>query len=139
MTRPLSRSKKSSASPASAPPPAHSGRAARGATPPTRYAAAVCGDGRVLTISQMCGRRLIREIDPLSSQGRSLLAAGQVTLFYDDGRRVQTAPIDDVLGCMESDTRVRRDAYPHLSEWTSHHDRVLKSIVRMKRRLDPHH
>jgi len=106
---------------------------------PARYAAAVCGDGRVLTITQTCGRRLIREIDPLSSHGRSLLAAGQVTLFYDDGRRVQTAPIDDVLGHMESAARVRRDAYPHVSEWTSHHDQVVKSIVRMKRRLDPQH
>ena len=116
-------------------------RASRSASSPTpdRYAAAVCGDGRVLTITQMCGRRLVREIDPLSSRGRSLLAAGRVTLFYDDGRLVKNAPIHDVLGRMESAARVRRDAYPDLSEWTSHHDQVLDSIVRMKRRLEPHH
>lgn len=109
------------------------------ARPTKRYTAAVCGDGTILPITESLGRRHLREIDPLSSQGRDLLRRGRVTLCYEDGSRVETAPIQEVLDRMLSLTRRRRDTHPELQRWTRHHDRVLRSINRMKTRLKPSH
>src|SRR2546426_6023171 len=112
-------------------------RAQAAAVPEKRHSAAVLGDGRILPIIETLGRRVLREIDPLSSEGRSLLDAGRVTLWYDDGARVETAPIQQVLDRLRSAVRVRRDAYPKVPRWTAHHDKLLKSIGRMKRSLKP--
>lgn len=102
-----------------------------------RYRAAVLGDGSVLPIVETIGRRQIREIDPVSSEGRSLLSGGHVTLWYEDGARTDTLPIDDVLDRLLDLTARRRDALPHLKSWTSPHDRTLKSIRRMRKILAP--
>lgn len=103
------------------------------------HSAAVLGDGTILPIVEKLGRRVLREIDPLSSEGRSLLDSGRVTLWYDDGASVETAPIQQVLDHLRSAVLVRRDAYPKVPRWTDHHDQVLKSIGRMKRTLKPRH
>ena len=102
-----------------------------------RYEAGICGDGRVLPILERLGRRHLREIDPTSSEGRWLLAEGKVTLWFDDGTRSQTAPIDRVLDQILSATKSRRDANPGLPGWTSHHEQVLKSLYRVRRSLRP--
>ena len=97
----------------------------------------VLGDGSVLPIIETLGRRVIREIDPMSVEGRTLLGEGQVALWSDDGARVEVAPIQQVLDRMRTAVREKREAYPDLPAWTSHHDQVLKSIGRMKRTLKP--
>ncbi len=113
------------------------GRAAGGAS--ARYTAAVCGDGRVLPIVERLGRRQVREIDPLSSRGRELLASGSVTLLYDGGERAEALAIDALLERLCERARGRRDAYPGLAQWTTHHDGVLRSLARMRRRLKSGH
>src|SRR5438093_2853868 len=105
--------------------------------PGKRHSAAVLGDGRILPIVEKLGRRVLREIDPLSPEGRSLLDSGRVTLWYDDGACVDTAPIQEVLDRLRSVVLRRRDAYPKVPRWTAHHDQILKSIRRMKRTLKP--
>ena len=108
-------------------------------SPQKRYTAAICGDGTILPIAESLGRRHLRDIDPLSSQGRILLLAGRVTLCYEDGNRVEAAPIQEVLDRMLSVTQQRRDVYPDLQRWTRHHDLVLRSINRMKSKLKTSH
>jgi hypothetical protein len=105
--------------------------------PEKRHRAAVLGDGKVFPIVETLGRRVLREIDPLSSEGRSLLDAGKVTLWFDDGARAEMAPIQVVLDKLQSAVRQRRDVYPEMPRWTAHHDQLLKSIGRMKRTLKP--
>ena len=51
------------------------------------YTAVVTGDGRVLPIVESLGRRLLREIDADSPEGRRLLAEGRVMLWADEGGR----------------------------------------------------
>ncbi|HKY31315.1 MAG TPA: hypothetical protein VJV23_02180 [Candidatus Polarisedimenticolia bacterium] len=98
-----------------------------------RYSAAVLGDGRVLPIHETLGRRHLRDIEPLSAEGRRLLSAGRVTLWYEDGSRAEAAPIRDVLDRIASRAAERRGDYPQVQAWTDHHDRVLRSIGRMKK------
>src|SRR5678816_1344714 len=100
--------------------------------PVKQHRAAVLGDGKVFPIVETIGRRVLREIDPLSAEGRSLLDAGRVTLWFDDGARAETAPIQKILDELQSTVRQRRDAYPGMPRWTDHHDQLLKSIGRMK-------
>ena len=100
-----------------------------------RYVAAVCGDGRITPITETLGRRLIREIDPLSHDGRALLIGGRVTLFYDDGARVERAAIGTILDRMLETARLKRAEFPEIPQWTAHHDHLLESLTRMKRRL----
>lgn len=102
-----------------------------------KYTAAVCGDGRIMPIVETLGRRQLREIDPLSVEGRDLLMSGDVTLCTDDGARVETAPIGDVLARLRTTTQVRRNAYPELPRWTQHHDLLLRNIRRMQRAFKP--
>jgi len=61
------------------------------------HTALVCGDGRVLPIVESVGRRVLREIDSESAEGRALLSSGKVALWYDDGRRFMRAPLKSVL------------------------------------------
>jgi len=103
------------------------------------YSTAILGDGRILPIVETMGRRLIREIDPMSAEGRNLLDTGMVTLWFDDGASVMTAPIQQVLARIQTSVRQRRDAYPGISRWTAHHDEVLRSIGRVKRTLRSRH
>ena len=107
---------------------------------PTRkkYVAAVRGDGRVMPITEMLGRRRLREIDPLTTTGRRLLASGRVTLCYGNGR-IERATIQDVLDRLLSITAQRRAAHPDLQPWASHHDRILESIERERNRLKAAH
>ncbi|HYR69212.1 MAG TPA: hypothetical protein VER77_04970, partial [Candidatus Dormibacteraeota bacterium] len=59
-----------------------------------RYTAIVCGDGRILPITETIGRRVLREIKPEGREGRKLLASGSVTLWTTDGRRYRNHPVD---------------------------------------------
>lgn len=111
--------------------------ATRGTLPEVEYSAAVCGDGRVLPITATIGRRLVAEIDPFSHEGRELLTTGVVTLYYDDGARAEKAPIQEILDHLISRVKSRRDAHPKLPGWAAHHDRVLRSIGRMRKTLKP--
>jgi len=104
-----------------------------------RYSTAVLGDGRILPIVETLGRRLIREIDPVSVEGRSLLDSGRVTLWFNDGASVRMAPIQQVLDQIHSEARRRREAYPGMPSWTAHHDKVLKSIGRAQRTYKSRH
>ena len=104
---------------------------------PLKRTAMVLGDGRVLPIVETLGRRVIREIDPLSADGRRLLAEGLVTLCWEDGLRSETRPVVDVLDTIQSRTRSLRDSGPGTPGWTVHHNRVIRSIGRMKRILRP--
>lgn len=121
--------------------PACTGAASRNGRAPDdptrRYQAAVLGDGRITPITETLGRRQIREIDPLSIEGRQLLAAGRVTLWFDNGARVETRPIHDVLEALDAATRARRRACPRLRSWTVPHDRILERIGQMKKILKP--
>lgn len=103
-----------------------------------RYVAAVCGDGRVMPITEMLGRRRLREIDPHSTTGRRLLSSGRVTLCFENGR-IERAPIEDVLDRLASIARGSRAAHPDLQPWASHHDRVLSAIARVRDRLKARH
>lgn len=53
------------------------------------YTAVVTGNGRVLPIVETVGRRVLREIDPESMEGRRLLAQGRVELWSDGGGRAR--------------------------------------------------
>ena len=97
----------------------------------------VLGDGRILPIIESLGRRQIREIDPLTVEGRRLLNDGRVRLCWEDGRRVDAMPVKDLLDRLLAETRTRQDSVPAGSvAWTLHHDRMLRRIGRMKRLLD---
>jgi len=104
---------------------------------PLTHTAMVLGDGRIMPIVETLGRRMIREIDPLSSDGRRLLADGRVALCWEDGLRFATRPVVDVLETLQSSARSRRDSGPAVPGWTVHHNRVIRSIGRMKRILRP--
>ena len=99
------------------------------------YRAAVMGDGTVTPITERIGVRVIRQIEPLSAEGRALLSAGRVTLWHDDGARAEARPIGEVLDRLLLETRRLRAAHPRISGWTSHHDRVLRRIGRMRKAL----
>lgn len=58
-----------------------------------RYSALVCGDGRVLPIIERVGRRVIREIDPSSREGRRLLEERKVSLQSATRGSEPTGPI----------------------------------------------
>lgn len=98
-----------------------------------RYRAAVMGDGTVTPITERIGVRLIRQIEPLSAEGRALLSAGRVMLWHEDGARAEAMPIGEVLDRLVDETRRLRAAHPRVSGWTSHHDRVLRRIGRMRK------
>jgi hypothetical protein len=102
---------------------------------PRKYHAAVLGDGQVMPIMETLGRRLLREIDPLSREGRALLGSGCVDLWHDDGARHETIAIGDLLDRKAAQARARRGEHPELPGWTEHHDRLLRRITRMKRVL----
>ena len=104
-----------------------------------RFSTAVLGDGRILPIVETIGRRLIREIDPASSEGRALLDSGRVTLWFNDGASVRTAPVHQVLDEILAEARRKRDVYPAMPSWTAHHDEVLRSIGRARRTYKSRH
>ncbi|MFQ5700238.1 MAG: hypothetical protein ACE5HU_00150 [Acidobacteriota bacterium] len=92
----------------------------------------------MLPITETLGRRRLREIDPLSAEGRRLLAQGHVRLCYEDGLRFETLPIRDVLDRLDAATRRSRGAYePQVRPWIDHHDKILRSIGNMKKKLKP--
>ncbi len=96
----------------------------------------VLGDGRILPILETVGRRQIREIDPLSAEGRRLLAQGCVHLRWADGRQAGAVPVDRVLEEIDARTRARRALYPgDAPRWTDHHDDLLRRIGSARRRL----
>jgi len=102
---------------------------------PIRRTAMVLGDGTIMPIVETLGRRLIREVDPLSAKGRRLLGDGEVTLCWEDGVRMEARPVADVLDTLQTNARTQRDAGPPHQAWTLHHNRVIRSIGRMKRIL----
>lgn len=100
-----------------------------------RYHAAVLGDGQVMPIIETLGRRQLREIDPLSREGRELLGAGRVDLWHDDGARHGTIRIGELLDQKAAQARARLGEHRELPGWAEHHDRVLRSITRMRKML----
>jgi hypothetical protein len=50
------------------------------------YTTVMTGEGRVLPIVESVGRRVLRQIDPQSIEGRSLLGKGKVAIWSDRGR-----------------------------------------------------
>lgn len=101
------------------------------------WCAMVLGDGRILPIIGSLGRRQIVEVEPASAEGRRLLNAGRVNLCWEDGRRVDRIPASEMLDKLLIETRTRKDALPAEPLWTRHHDRMARSIGRMKKRLAP--
>jgi hypothetical protein len=99
------------------------------------YSAAVLGDGHVLPIVEAIGRRQLREIEPLSREGRALLVSGRVTLWHDDGARRERIGIAEVLERQATRARALRAEHPDAPGCTQHHDRTLRSIGRMKKAL----
>lgn len=110
------------------------GRRATATKPDSRrYTSAIMGDGSILPIQELIGRRLLREIDPLCIEGRQLLIDGRVSLHAANGTPIRQRRIDEILDRLLTLTRHRREAYPQFDSWTRHHDRMLESIHRMKR------
>jgi len=101
------------------------------------WCAMVLGDGRILPIIGSLGRRQMMEVEPASAEGRRLLNAGRVSLCWEDGRRVDRIPAGELLDRLLIETRSRKDAIPAEPRWTRHHDRMARSIGRMKKRLAP--
>jgi hypothetical protein len=100
-----------------------------------KYHAAVLGDGQVMPIMETLGRRQLREIDPLSREGRALLGSGRVDLWHDDGARHGAMRIGELLDLKAAQTRARLVEHPELPGWAEHHDRLLRSITRMRKVL----
>ena len=98
-----------------------------------RYSAMVLGDGGVLPIVERVGQRVIREIEPLSREGRSLLKSGRVTLWHEDGARHEAAPIAEILDRQALRARIARTAHAGLPVWADPGDSVLRRIGRMKK------
>lgn len=71
------------------------------------YRAALLGDGSVLPIEERLGRRILRTIEPESSEGRRLLGAGQVILRGETEEWRE--PIDEVLERLERSCRDEMD------------------------------
>ena len=99
------------------------------------YSAAVLGNGHVMPIVESIGRRQLREIDPLSREGRALLVSARVTLWHDDGARREQIGIAEVLDRQATRARSLRAEHPDAPGCTRHHDRTLRSIGRMRKVL----
>jgi len=99
------------------------------------YRAAVCGDGTILPIIESIGRRVLREIDPSSREGRLLLAAGKVALWSDGARRVRRAPVVEVLAQIDTDLKARLAEHPGDSRWRVHHLEMARAVRRVRRDL----
>ena len=84
------------------------------------YTAHVCGDGRILPITESIGRRVLREIDPDSREGHALLKSGKVTLWVEDGHIPRRVPADQILSEMKQRLDERRAEHPRNKAWTSH-------------------
>jgi hypothetical protein len=100
-----------------------------------RYTAIVCGDGRILPITESIGRRLLRQIEPEGREGRELLNAGKVTLWTPDGRRFQNYPVDRLLRAMREDLKSRAARNPRDRRWGAHLREVARSISRSRDRI----
>jgi hypothetical protein len=94
------------------------------------YRAALLGDGCVLPIEERLGRRLLRTIEPASSEGRRLLGSGQVSLRHeaDDW----TTTIRDALDRLE---RKARESFPREASDERCRLEATLSAIR-QRRLD---
>lgn len=55
------------------------------ATPTRRFRCTLLGDGRFGPIEERIGRRLVRLVEPASTEGRSLLDSGEVSVIGPDG------------------------------------------------------
>jgi hypothetical protein len=99
------------------------------------YTAVVCGDGRVMPITETIGRRTIRDIDPESREGREMLQSGEVTLWSDEGRRIGKVPLSDLLSDMEAALNVRKRRHSEIPRWRRHHADMARSISRSKKAL----
>ena len=99
------------------------------------YRAVVCGDGRVLPIVESIGRRVIREIDPASREGRDLLTSGAVALWSDAARSARRLPVKEVLGEIDARLRARIAAHRKDDRWRRHQREIARSVARSRRDL----
>src|SRR6266850_5598496 len=99
------------------------------------YTAIVCGDGRILPITETIGRRLLREIDPEGREGRSLLTSGRVTLWTPDGKRYRNHPVDRLLRSMREDLKSRLSKHPRDRKFGAHLKEVARSLSRSRDRI----
>ena len=53
-----------------------------------QYRSTLAGDGRPGPIEERCGRRLLRLVEPESSEGLALLARGEIDWLGPDGERL---------------------------------------------------
>ena len=67
------------------------------------YRAALLGDGSVLPIEERLGKRILRTIQPESSEGRGLLRSGRVVLLRESEEWRE--PIESALERLEDEQR----------------------------------
>jgi hypothetical protein len=60
----------------------------------------LAGDGQPGPIEQRIGRRLVRLVDPLSDEGRTLLDSGQVEWIGPDGSTLGRIPPDVIYALL---------------------------------------
>ncbi len=99
------------------------------------YTAIVCGDGRILPIVESIGRRVLREINPCSREGRELLSAGKVALWSDNARRARRVPVDQVLKEMKAGLTARIAEHPGDGRWRDYHVGLARALNRSRKIL----
>ncbi len=67
-------------------------RSSLGASRDATMRVTLAGDGRLGPIEERIGRRLVRLVDPESTEGRALLGAGVVDLIGPEGERFGRIP-----------------------------------------------
>jgi hypothetical protein len=94
------------------------------------YTALVCGDGRILPIVEYIGRRVIREIDPRSREGRALLESGFVALWREGADAPRRVPLGKLLEEMKADVKAGLAGHPGESRWLAHQRGLAKSLTK---------
>ena len=67
------------------------------------YITTVLGNGQICPISEIIGRRRVRQIDPDSAEGKRLLQTGRVTILAREGQRFSGTPIVKVFDHLASE------------------------------------
>jgi len=99
------------------------------------YTAVICGDGRILPIVESIGRRVLREIDPASSEGRAILRSGDASLWSEDGRRLGRIPVEKALRDLEKRVRAHKAEHEDVARWRTHHARIAAAVARSRKDL----
>lgn len=99
------------------------------------YTAVICGNGRILPIVESIGRRVLREIDPASSEGREILRSGRASLWSEDGTRLGRIPVERALRDLEARVRQQRAEHAEVPRWRRHHSKIAASVARSRKDL----